>query len=49
MVNLRLADDEGSPIALIESDADAVREWAESTFERYWEEGTAVEIDAFTE
>ena len=48
MVNLRLADDEGSPIALIESDADAVCEWAESTFERYWDEATPVRTDAFT-
>lgn len=48
MVNLRLADDEGSPTALIESDANAVREWAESTFEHYWHEGTPVGTDAFT-
>lgn len=47
-VNLRLADDEGSPTALIESDADAVREWAESTFEHYWNKGTSVGSDAFT-
>ncbi|ELY96132.1 putative DNA binding protein [Natrialba chahannaoensis JCM 10990] len=47
-VNLRLADEEGSPTALIESEADAVREWAESTFEDYWHEGTPVGIDVFT-
>jgi len=48
-VNLRLADEEGSPTALIESDADAVREWAESTFDRYWADATPVGIDAFTD
>lgn len=48
-VNLRLADEEGSPTALIQSDADAVREWAESAFERYWADATPVGTDAFTE
>jgi predicted transcriptional regulator len=48
-VNLRLADEEGSPTALIESDADAVREWAESAFDRYWADATPVGIDAFTD
>ena len=48
-VNLRLADEDGSPTALIQSDADAVREWAASTFDRYWHEGTPVTIDAFSE
>ncbi len=47
MVNLRLADDDGSPTALVESDADAVREWAESTFDSYWADATPVETDAF--
>ncbi len=47
-VNLRLADEDGSPTALIESDADAVREWAESTFDRYWADATPVGTDAFT-
>ncbi|MCU4751373.1 hypothetical protein OB919_05155 [Halobacteria archaeon AArc-curdl1] len=47
-VNLRLADKEGSPTALIESDIDAVREWAESTFDRYWADATPVGTDAFT-
>lgn len=47
-VNLRLADTDGSPTALIESDADPVRDWAASTFERYWDEAVPVEPEAFT-
>lgn len=47
-VNLRLADEDGSPTALIESDADAVREWAESAFHSYWVDATPVETEAFT-
>lgn len=46
-VNLRLADEDGSPTALIESEDDTVREWAESTFEDYWEEATPVNPDTF--
>ena len=48
-VNLRLADEDGSPTALIGSDADAVRTWAESTFDRYWADATPVGVDAFTD
>jgi len=46
-VNLRLADEEGSPTALIESNADGVREWAESTFDRYWADAIPVGTGAF--
>ncbi len=48
-VNLRLADEDGSPTALIQSDADGVREWAESTFDRYWTDATPIETDVFTD
>ena len=47
LVNLRLADDDGSPTALIETDAAAVREWAESTFASYWRKATPVEPAIF--
>lgn len=46
-VNLRLADDDGSPTALIQSDDEAVRTWAEATFEDYWEDATPVTVDEF--
>lgn len=46
-VNLRLADEEGSPTALVETDAGAVREWARTTFSAYWEQSTPVGPDAF--
>ena len=48
MINLRLADEDGSPTALIESDAEAVRNWAESTFEELWEAATPVHATEFT-
>lgn len=47
LVNLRLADEDGAATALIQSDHDNVRTWAESTFEEYWKEGTPVEPDVF--
>lgn len=47
-VNLRLADDEGAATALIQSDDDEVRSWAESTFEEYRKAATPVEPTAFT-
>lgn len=46
--NLRLADAAGAATALIQSDDDRVRSWAESTFEDYWAEGTPVAADVFT-
>lgn len=46
-VNLRLADADGSPTALIESGNDAVQQWASSTFQEYWEDGTPVQLDSF--
>lgn len=47
-VNLRLADDEGAATALIQSDDEVVRSWAESTFETYRDTATPVEGAAFT-
>lgn len=47
-VNLRLADAEGAPTALIQSDDDEVRSWAESTFEAYRGEATPVDSEVFT-
>lgn len=48
MVNLRLADNDGAATALIQSDNDHVRTWAESTFEEYWREATSIEPDVLT-
>lgn len=48
LTNLRLADADGAATALIQSDDDAVRAWADSTFESYWESGTPVEASTFT-
>ena len=48
MVNLRLADEAGAATALIQSDHDEVRAWAERTFEEYWSEGVTVEAEMFT-
>ena len=47
MVNLRLADNAGAPSALIQSDNEAVRTWAESTFEAYKRDGMLVEPESF--
>ena len=47
-VNLRLADDDGAATAVIQSDHDEVRTWAESTFDEYWSNATPVEAAAFT-
>lgn len=48
MVNLRLADEDGAATALIQSDHEDVRAWADSTFDTYWEDGTTVTGEAFT-
>lgn len=40
MVHVGVEDDEGIPQALLESDADVVREWAEDTYASYREEST---------
>lgn len=48
VVNLRLADEDGAATALIQSEHDDVRTWAESTFYGYWSEATPVEADEFT-
>lgn len=48
LVNLRLADADGAATALIQSDDEEVRAWAESTMDRYWRAGSPVQADAFT-
>lgn len=47
LVNLRLADEDGAATALIQSDNGRVREWADSTYDGYWQDGTRVLADAF--
>lgn len=46
-VNLRLADEDGAATALIQSDDEAVRDWAVSAFERYRDGATPLDPDAF--
>ena len=48
LVNLRLADADGAATALIQVNHPEVREWAERTFETYWDAATPVSVDAFT-
>lgn len=48
-VNLRLADDAGAPSALIQSDDEEVRAWAESTFATYKDGGSRLDVAAFAE
>ena len=45
--NLRLADESGAPSALIQTEQEEVRAWAESMFETYRAEGTPVENELF--
>ena len=47
LVNLRLAGEDGAATALVQSDDDEVRTWAESTFETYWREGTPLKAAEF--
>ena len=47
LVNVRLADGSGAPSALIQSDDEDVRRWAESTFEGYRKEGEILEPETF--
>lgn len=48
MVNLRLADADGAATALIQSNHDPVRAWAETTFQEYWRDGSPIEANVFT-
>jgi predicted transcriptional regulator len=45
-VQIGVADENGKPQALVESDADAVRSWAEQTYATYRDGATALEVDA---
>ena len=45
--NLRLADESGAPSALIQTEHEEVRGWAESMFETYRDEGRPVEKELF--
>lgn len=46
--NLCLSGEDGSPRAVIETDSDHIREWAENTFEFYRSEATPIEPELFT-
>lgn len=47
-VNLRLADSDGAATALIQTDHDRVRSWAETKFNEYWNAGDPVDAETFT-
>lgn len=47
-VHIRLVDDDGIPAALVQTDDEHVRAWAESTFETYRRAGVRVDATAFT-
>lgn len=48
LINLRLADDDGAATALIQVNHPEVREWAERTFEAYWDAAAPIGVEAFT-
>ena len=47
-VNLRLADRDGAATALIQTDNEQVRSWAETQFDEYWAAGAPLDAEAFT-
>lgn len=46
-IHLRLADEDGSPTALVQTDAEAVREWTRTTFSTYWDGGRSIGPETF--
>jgi predicted transcriptional regulator len=49
VVYFGIDDDKGAPLALIETDDEAIRAWAEETFESYRERSSRLTLDRYSE